>query len=319
MRSRARKRQVRSKTKRSPKRSRVQRSRQKSSSRWQQTLRSISFDLVDPRVQRKVYDDGAEEYHSKHLGQHKLFLTLLYFMIHYGHLSHTVVYAGSAPGSNIFIISEMFPRHRFVLYDTAPFDKRLLSRPNVKVYHQLFLKEDAEKWKHKGILFLSDIRNPRIGQVNKEETQEQQDIVNEDMNLQSEWIRAMRPAMSMLKFRLRWDHNTTFYWDGDVMIQPYAPLRSSETRLITPGLHERYYPNQDYDERISWHNDVRRNEYRYPTLPHVVPLWDVAAQVKIIYDYFTIIKKIKPTPKMMYLEMKRISVLLRQKNPLLRL
>jgi hypothetical protein len=280
------------------------------------TIRNINVDLYDKAVQKEPYISYEEKKHlSLHLGQHKLFLTMLYFMVHYGHLSDTVVYPGAGSGGfNSFIISKMFPTHRFVLYDPERFDKRLFQCSNVEIHQTLFTDEDVEEWRGKDILFISDIRNPEVGKTESDVAMNEQ-IVSEDMNLQSEWVRQIRPVMSMLKFRLPWEEEgSTRYWDGKIMVQPYAPLKSTETRLITPGLQEREYDNMDYEERLAWHNQVRRNQRVYPTLPKVEPVWDAAAEVKILYEYFTKVKKVIPTPSQLYYQMKKVSELLYQKN-----
>ena len=279
------------------------------------TIRNINVDLYDKAVQKEPYISYEEKKHlSLHLGQHKLFLTMLYFMVHYGHLSDTVVYPGAGSGGfNSFIISKMFPTHRFVLYDPEKFDKRLFSCSNIEIHQTLFTDEDVEEWRGKDILFISDIRNPEVGNTENDVAMNEQ-IVSEDMMLQSEWVRQIRPAMSMLKFRLPWSEGSTRYWDGKIMVQPYAPLKSTETRLITPGLQEREYDNMDYEERLAWHNQVRRNQRVYPTLPNVQPLWDAAAEVKILYEYFTKVKKVIPIPGQLYYQMKKVSELLYQRN-----
>jgi len=38
-------------------------------------------------------------------------------MMRNGDLSNTVVYAGATPGSHIMKLSDMFPKHKFILYD----------------------------------------------------------------------------------------------------------------------------------------------------------------------------------------------------------
>ena len=290
------------------------------------TIKKINVDLYAKEVQREPYESYDDKKHLSlldhsairrgglHLGQHKLFLTMLYFMVHYGHLSDTVVYPGAGSGGfNSFIISKMFPNHHFVLYDPEKFDKRLFNCPNIEIHQTLFTDEDVEEWKGKGILFISDIRNPDIGKTENDVAMNEE-IVSYDMTLQSEWVRKIRPVMSMLKFRLPWKGGRTRYWDGKIMIQPYAPLKSTETRLLTPGLQEREYDNMDYEERLAWHNQVRRNQRFYPTISKVEPVWDAAAEVKILYEYFTKIKKIIPTPSQLYHQMKKISELLYQKN-----
>ena len=58
----------------------------------------------------------------EHWGQRKLLFSEIEFLTLYGHLAKTVVYAGAAPGTHInYLSKELFPEHKWVLVDPAPF------------------------------------------------------------------------------------------------------------------------------------------------------------------------------------------------------
>ena len=44
-----------------------------------------------------------------------------------------------------------------------------------------------------------------------------------DQDAQMRWHDIMKPAASMLKFRLLWEPGVTRYLDGAVHLQPYCP------------------------------------------------------------------------------------------------
>jgi hypothetical protein len=200
-----------------------------------------------------------------HYGQLKLFLAELRFLT-----SHTtactgdpltVVYAGAAPGHHIPHLARCFPSCQFLLYDPAPFCAELARAPpaNVAAHQAFFTEEEATALSaaREGgpaptpLVFISDVRTGR-----------EEDYVEEDMARQEGWVRLLRPAVSMVKFRLPWRAGQTRYLDGDVLLPAYAPLTSTECRLVTsealalgPG---RLYENQEYEQACAFHNTVGR-------------------------------------------------------------
>lgn len=105
---------------------------------------------------------------SRHEGQRKLFLTELYFLTNYGHLSNTVVYPGAAHGYHIPLLSALFPNHSFYLYDPSKFfDGISRDSSKIHVFNKLFLEEDAKDPKYKSGLLISDIRS--VTKISEEE------------------------------------------------------------------------------------------------------------------------------------------------------
>ena len=182
------------------------------------------------------------------------------------------VVAGAASGQHYPILSTLFPKITFHLYDTADFsfapkekygDKEpgfsVKEYPRLKIYYQYFDRDSVRYWRRKqkenGNVFLaSDIRtvpdDPKL--KNYEER------VYQDMLLQEQWVLKINPVAASLKFRLPFiivqktgkeaDEGTGEkrisirtgketdglfrYLDGFVMPQAWIEAASSETRLI---------------------------------------------------------------------------------------
>ena len=200
-----------------------------------------------PRRKYRRTDDSPHREILIHWGQKKLLLSEIEFLTKYGHLSNIVVYAGSAPGTHIDYLVKMFPDHKFILYDPRDFDVR--DSPRIEKHKQYFFAKDAKKYK--GILFISDIRTA------EDEIPDDDDII-QNMNMQKEWVNIMKPAMSMLKFRLPYTPGKTKYLDGDIYLQIYAPITSTETRLITDGKKQKIYDNTKYEEQMFYFNTILR-------------------------------------------------------------
>lgn len=241
-------------------------------------------------------------------GQRKLLISEIEFLTKYGHLSKNVVYAGAAPGTHIKILSQLFPKHIFHLYDPAPFSPMIvnLSKTNksINCYQTFFDDNVASKWKNKDILFISDIRTADVHRMDSEEIESR---VSEDMNLQLNWCIIMKPLASALKMRLTWDKNAPplKYFKGELYFQCWAPASSTELKLITTkeqiedyikGNYE-YYDNIEYEERCFYHNKVRRvslfyndcadDIYKYNDKVGLDHCYDCNREVKILKKYFS--------------------------------
>ena len=232
-------------------------------------LKSINPSDVS-KYNRKTYPDSLNLYTSfrnvipydyhlpnpktiKHFGQLKLFIAIADFLLLLPEPSspdkkYTFVYAGAAPGTNIFLIEPFFRNKikKYILVDPAKFVKpsETLNYPKVRprystmeLHNSLFTDELLDKIlkNNTDIVFMSDIRgkNPRDSEVIA------------DNELQKNWVLKIDPLMASLKFRTpytdfgRKDAKDTIY-DGDsypylkgkVTFQAYAPQSSNESRLI---------------------------------------------------------------------------------------
>lgn len=221
------------------------------------------------------YQDEEKAYNC-HMGQLKLFYTLLEFLTLCAakvNLSDClVVYIGAAPGSNIHVLQKFFPEPTYLLYDPAKFDSRVFLHKNVIV------KSDKYGWfsmdtceeiikiqkttKKKHILFVSDIR---VAPTEQE--------VMQDMTLQKDAAMKLKAMAYMMKFRLPYiddtDMHTTYrYLHGGVYVQLYPPMRSTETRLIgfsrpDGSFAMKTYNVRAYENTLNHHNLVVRPLYKY--------------------------------------------------------
>lgn len=148
--------------------------------------------------------------YNSHMGQLKLFYTLLEFLLLCASRGVElgdclVVYIGAAPGTNILSAAELFPEATFLLYDPAPFDSRLAAASasalniHIRTRHEGMFSLDScteiealqKRLKKRHLLFISDIR--------LELTEE--DVLR-DMLLQQSAVLTLRPLAYQLKFRL---------------------------------------------------------------------------------------------------------------------
>jgi len=214
-------------------------------------------DLTERKIYTKKYFDKLKSKNAKiiseHKGQRKLLLTEIYFLTEYiGKKNFTVVYAGAAPGEHITCILDMFPEFNYVLVD--PTKSVIENSKNVIVRRELFTDDTAKEFiDTENVLFISDIRS------------EIRDIeIYNDLMAQKKWVEIIKPINSMLKFRLPYSHPKLKYFDGTILLQPWAPLTSTETRLITKGKKDRVYKNPEYEEKMFYHNTVLRQDlYMY--------------------------------------------------------
>jgi hypothetical protein len=203
---------------------------------------------------------------SRHIGQRKLFLTELYFLAEYAHLSNLIVYVGASPGNHINLLADLFPKHIFHLYDNREYsiENKYIQSGQIVLFKQYFTNENVEEYKYKNILFISDIRNRDTSEFN---------IIN-DMIIQKNWITEIKPIKSLVKFRLPYgdqeycnekllkSNNCIMeYLNGKLLLQPWSPVISTEMRLIVdqyPSL--KNYDCIEVEEKCFYHNYVTRNQ-----------------------------------------------------------
>lgn len=216
-----------------------------------------------------------------HWGQRKLLLAEIYFLSKYA--AETVVYAGAAPGDHIPALAKMFPGRQFILYDPREFSAKILAGiKNIAVNRAEFTNEDAQKYQGKNVLFISDIR-----------TSDSSDgKIAEDMELQKQWHEIINPAASLLKFRLPYASGKKIqYLRGDILIQPWAPHTSTETRLIVPK--SNYMMSCEYDARLYERQMFRHNLITRAWQPFdhdikgegIDHCWDCRAEIEILGEY----------------------------------
>ena len=190
-----------------------------------------------------------------HLGQLKLFFCELLFLTKYIKNATKVLYVGAAEGYHIAKLADMFPDVMFDLWDPGRF--KVEPRNNIKIYNQFFTIDSAKSYANREdkILFMCDIRTIAIAKLIKHgETTKVDNLVEEDMLMQAEWIKIINPLYAYLKFRLPWHTNKSSYLKGTIYLQPYSPS-STETRLMTNNYTDYVeYDNKDYDDKIAYFN-----------------------------------------------------------------
>lgn len=188
-----------------------------------------------------------------HHGQLKLFLSTLFFLTNYVDYTDNnviVIYAGAAHGFNTGL--NLYPKSilKWILIDPSKnWDTRLKSISNIQILQTFFTDELATSLKEEhsdcDIVFISDIRLDT-----KEESIERD---NED---QLRWVNILKPISYCLKMRLPYvtpsSKKSGKYLSGDVIIQPYAQLMSTESRLMKKGskITLKNYDYKEYEDRF---------------------------------------------------------------------
>lgn len=207
-----------------------------------------------------------------HWGQRKLGMVLLQFLNLYLDLEKTpnpkVVYAGAAPGNNIKFVSILYPMVEWFLYDPRKIE--LQETDKIHIFQQYFEDKDAERYRtdeeSERVYFLSDIRRyspSHFGEL----SQLYEKSILEDMFMQQEWCKIMNPVASQLKFRLpypNYEISTVKYLQGIIYIQPWAPIVTTETRLVVTDV-TKYttYNVLEYQNMLYFINKQVRNNYKF--------------------------------------------------------
>jgi cap2 methyltransferase len=243
--------------------------------------------LTDIEFSRRLAPDAPRQKYRRrqgelktviHWGQRKLLLSEIEFLTMYGVPGATVVYAGAAPGTHTSYIVDLFPELQFVLVDPASFSDKLTEGPRCVLRQELFTDDLAREFEKNGnVLFVCDIRSSDRSLMNDNEIE---DTIMKDMQAQQKWHDIIKPIKSMLKFRLPWTGGKTEYLAGDVYIQAFGPITTTETRLIPHGHDRVMWDNQKYEEQMFHFNTVTRVA-RYP---HHMPVGSPGYGLDYCYD-----------------------------------
>lgn len=253
----------------------------------------LSFEMTSKEFKLLDYDDIPThlKYNSQkipnknvHIGQRKLFITELDFLLTHGHLSNVIIYAGAAGGQHIPFLASFFPNHKFILWDPAPF--AIVESPQIAINRTYFTDEVAtaiaKKYGPEGVLFISDIRS---GTDKMSFSEFEREVASNNI-MQANWVSIMKPSMAMLKFRVPYGleiSNSYEYLDGKIMFQSWAPQYSGETRLITKGDKTRIY--RDYEAKMHYFNNIIRPHAEYdidlPKFEHVKNNFDCSCEIYV--------------------------------------
>lgn len=231
---------------------------------------NFSRTLLDNSPTMKYRRRKDEEKSVLHWGQRKLLLVEIEFLTNYSNENDIVLYAGAAPGIHIKYLSKLFPTLSFILYD--PNDFSICETDKIKIFQSYFTKEIAGRYaNYDNILFMSDIRTADHNLMDTITIEKQ---VEKDNELQKDCYIVMNPKKSLLKFRLPWKvrvgneykfvtkcGNNYNYLKGDIIIQPWKPQTSTETRLLVDkytdikNIPMTVYDNIKYEEQIFYFNN----------------------------------------------------------------
>ena len=269
----------------------------------QYTKADLFVNPTDPQLPYRRRND--EEKTSVHWGQRKLLLTLVQFLTLFWDprkiKKPVVVYAGAAPGTNIGIVSTLFPEVEFHLYDPAPF--KIKSNEKIHLYQQYFTDNDAARWTGRSdILFISDIRTADYTKTKNLDENEAQ--IMKDMDMQMRWFTIINPVSGQLKFRPPYTGGTRpahiKYLYGYVFRQPWAPQTTTEGRLVpVRGPDGKWlsiaWSTQKYQDQMFHLNVIVRETYKYVNpfdqsnkpidSPELLNDWDSRTEAQIWIDY----------------------------------
>jgi hypothetical protein len=197
-----------------------------------------------------------------HWGQLKMLLITIIFLIRQINPDDPevhIIYPGSARGDNILILCDMFPNTRWYLIDPLHFHPKLKSHKQIiEIKNEYFTNEIAQyyykKFKNRTyqLLFISDIRVS---------TDDKSIIENQQSN--ADWHQIIKPNYSYFKFRCPYEGEIIYpYYDGQIFIQPYAPVGSTESRiLLETNLVKKDYNRNEYVGKFVYFNRILRPGY----------------------------------------------------------
>jgi hypothetical protein len=195
-----------------------------------------------------------------HWGQLKLMLTEIWFLNHVQKQRCLTgdkrrirfIYAGAAHGFHLAFLSKMFPDVEFDLYDPGHF-KILPIKDKINIINDLFLDKYVEKYTNHDeeyYLLCSDIRMKPT-----------EESIKRDQELQLSWWKKIKPEWTMFKYRLPYDsRGVTEYPDGHILIQPFPPKNSTETRIIIEkDAVMKDWSDEKYEKQLYHHNNHMRD------------------------------------------------------------
>lgn len=223
-----------------------------------------------------------------HYGQLKLLINDMFMILYFWDPKEvpepTLLSVGAASGQHYSILAYFFPMFKFIFYDPAEFaitqSQMDFNHGKGKfiIHREYFTNETAAQYAgRKDIFFTSDIRRgEELGDVDDTELNNQ--TIREDMDMQMKWVEIVNPVWAMLKFRLPYVNadaqgNITDilveYLDGYLLKQPFAPYKSTETRLFPvkkDGVYvKRKWSSVLHQDQCFWHNRyARRDKYLNP-------------------------------------------------------
>ena len=229
--------------------------------------------FIEIKNRMKYYSNNKlkNELENLHKGQRKLmvmeldFINYIWPKISKNKLEDKIifVYVGAAPSNHTTLLADLFPKWKFILYDPRDMHPALNNYKNIEIHNKFFTDADCERFKKDAnhILFVSDIRDMTVSK-NNANTEKREQLIFNDMKMQMDWVKKIKPLASSLKFRLPYDNGNTKYFDGELKLQCWAPKQSTEGRLFVPQNHKMTtYDNKVHEEKSFYFNNVVRKSY----------------------------------------------------------
>lgn len=254
---------------------------------------------------RMRYIEDSRDYEPRcHWGQLKLLASEWDFLNtcrdELGGRPMMMVYAGSADGMHIPVLADLFPETKIHAYDGRPFHATMHRHARIRVFEGRdgYVTDDTiphilatarrAMGPRDALIFISDIRGSRTDNVS----------VHSDMMSQARWCGMLGAERMLLKFRLPYPrpdgstdipsalptdfrsvirntattkskigHPSYLYLQGEVLPQIFAPMYSTETRLLVrPPLRLEDYDPVSYEQQLNYYN-VKTRRTSHPSNP----------------------------------------------------
>ena len=165
------------------------------------------------------------------------------------------------------------------------------------VYQDYFMDSTVhwilQNFPNRRILFISDIRTSDTKTMNSKQIEEQ---IKLDMENQRRWTMELRPAASMLKFRLPWpgqnsyQNDITKYYKGKIYLPVWGPQTTTECRLVVTDHSPQNlveYNNRLYESQMFYFNIYTRVQYYDHSIDAtgIDHCFDCVSEIIILGDY----------------------------------
>jgi len=244
-----------------------------------------------PNLKLEYLERGQRPSTTMHLGQLKLFLANLQFLLYYAPKNKDVhvIYVGSGGRSRINFLTSLFPQCKLYLIDPIikknnMIDNKIFKNKNiVKIHKTIFTDKLVYKYKqdlkNKYTLIISDIRK---------ETEESD--IDDDNKLNMKWIKILKPNYAQVKWRIPRINKKYKYLDGKNYLQIYPGDASTETRLVIKGNQKLKYKIWDYEDEdniLYGYNRLIRPAYYKSNVKHKYTdhCHDCISMINLLQEY----------------------------------
>lgn len=189
-----------------------------------------------------------------------------------------LVYVGAAPGNHLVHLLPLLAGFEVHCYDTEPYCSDLVETEDIKLFQKEFTTQLAEETrssnKGRSIYFISDVRSRSYTghSLQYADMQVNDELIEADHKNQMEWVRAIQPTASLVKFRVYKTNNIMVrYMAGTLYLKPWTKPHSHELCLVSVGAQvseDRLWDTPKIKRMMNYHNMIRRMEcvYRDDTL-----------------------------------------------------